>query len=374
MQLNANSHTFWFTHKVNRYETVKISPGKTTLKKTSEIVMLDWDNCTLDVVGRLPDGKTRIVFRSKSKKISKYMGDKPVGIRYMLGVDITKASLPKIEQYELSEDNSKVRDNFDVGKGQTNNNQRVVFQLDDRYWIWDWYDGQESIENTEIYRIYQLVSSQIESSKPFTRGLFNIELENEIEEAKTKKSPIIPLIYQPAMDSLKNYVREVHCAMIEPNIIEVSIIFNNEQLRKFKIANNFYEKFRLLKYGRTSDIETFRISNDGSNLKDNDKNYYTFENIYSDKYGIEYDTIHHDPKIAPPREIKYMSKKFFNPIVFINTSNHAMSESDNNHDLWKWEYIPFTKDSPIKFGTKSRSEIDRAFTSILLKIATLFTR
>ena len=27
-----------------------------------------------------------------------------------------------------------------------------------------------------------------------------------------------------------------------------------------------------------------------------------------------------------------------------------MSESDNNHDVWKWEYIPFTKDSPLKFG------------------------
>ena len=207
MQLNANSYKFWFTHKVNRYETIEISPGKKTLKKTPEIVKLDWDNCTLDVVGQLPDGKTRIVFCSKSKKISKYMGDKPVGIRYMLGVDITKTSLPKIEQYELSEDNSKVRDNFDAGKEQTNNNQRVVFQLDDKYWVWDWYDGKEGIEKSEIYRIYQLVSSQIESSKPFTVGLFSIDMENEIEEAKTKKSPIIPIIYQPAMDSEKSCSR-----------------------------------------------------------------------------------------------------------------------------------------------------------------------
>ena len=374
MQLHTNNYKFWFTHKVNRYETMEISPGKKTLKKTPEIVKLDWDNCILDVVGRLPNGKTRIVFRSKSKKISKYMGDKPVGIRYMLGVDITKASLPKIEPYELSEDNSKVRGNFDARKGQTNSNQRAVFQLDDKYWVWNWHDGKDDIEKSEIYRIYQLVSSQIESSKPFTRGLFSIDMENEIEEAKTEKSPIIPIIYQPAMDSLKNYVREVHCALIKPNIIEVSIIFNNEQLRKFKIANNLYEKFRLLRYGRTFDIETFRICNDDINLKDTDKNYFIFENIYSDKYGIEYDTIHHDPKVAPHREIKYMSKNFLNPIVFINTSNHAMSASDNNHDLWKWEYIPFTKDSPLKFGTKPRSEIDRAFTSIFSKIAALFTK
>jgi hypothetical protein len=371
MQIHANDYKFWFSHKVNRYETIEASPGKKTLRKTSETVKLDWDKCTLDVVGQLPNGKTRIVFRSKSTKISKYMGDKPVGIRYMLGIDVLKASKPKIEQYELSEDNSKVRDNFDAVKEQTGKNQRIVFQLDEKFWVWDWYDGKEAIEKSEIYKIYQMVSSQIESSKPFTRGLFNIDLENEIDEAKTKISSIIPIIYQPAMDSLKNYVREVHCAPVKQNIIEVSIIFNNEQLRKFKIVNKLYERFRLLKYGRTFDIETFRICND-DNLKDTNKNYFIFENIYSDAYGIEYDTIHSDPRIAPPREIKYMSKNLSNPIIFINTSNHAMSESDNNHDLWKWEYIPFTKDAPLKFGTKSRSEIEGAFTSIFSKIANLF--
>ena len=56
------------------------------------------------------------------------------------------------------------------------------------------------------------------------------------------------------MDSLKNYVREVHCAL----------------------------------------------------------DYVIFENIYSDKHDIEYDNIHHNHKIAPPRKIKPMSKKFLN--------------------------------------------------------------
>jgi hypothetical protein len=31
-----------------------------------------------------------------------------------------------------------------------------------------------------------------------------------------------------------------------------------------------------------------------------------------------------------------------------------MAEKDNNHDLWKWEYVPFVKDSPIEFGTLGR--------------------
>lgn len=68
MQLNANNYKFWLIHKINRDKTMKIAPDKRTLKKTSETVKLDWDNYTLDVFGRLPDGKTRIVFSRKSKK------------------------------------------------------------------------------------------------------------------------------------------------------------------------------------------------------------------------------------------------------------------------------------------------------------------
>jgi hypothetical protein len=49
------------------------------------------------------------------------------------------------------------------------------------------------------------------------------------------------------------------------------------------------------------------------------------------------------------------------PIIFINTSNHAMSEHDTNHRLWKWEYIAWQKDGPIEFGERSREEIDNSF-------------
>ena len=99
------------------------------------------------------------------------------------------------------------------------------------------------------------------------------------------------------------------------------------------------------------------------------KKYFTFEKIYSNGYDITYDTIHGNP-FPPERKVKYYFMDYYHPIVFINTSNHAMSESDNNHDLWKWEYIPFiqSKKRPFKFGTKSRKDIDREFPSLFTRL------
>jgi hypothetical protein len=361
LQFNVNKQELWFSHIVNKYEIKEIDTFK-KVKRTNEQILLDWDKCTLEVIGRLSNGKIRIVLRSKSTKNSGYMG-KDVEIRYMMGIDISNVSLPIIENYNLSEDNSKVRSNYDKEKIQPKNNQRAVFSLDDRYWIWGWIDNSEDLRAHNIYKIYEYILLEIKSAKVFKKGLFNIDLEDqEIDEEKIKKSHIIPIIYQPAMDSLKNYVRQVHCAKIDSNTLEITIIFNNEHLRQHLIFNEIYEGIRNLIYHRVEDVETIRIYNDNS-LEDIDKNCFIFENIYSEDFDIQHDDIHGDPRIAPHREIKYMTEKYNNPIIFINTSNHAMSESDNNHDLWKWEYIPFVKDKSIEFGTKTRKEIDQEFNS-----------
>ena len=49
------------------------------------------------------------------------------------------------------------------------------------------------------------------------------------------------------------------------------------------------------------------------------------------------------------------------PVIFVNTSNHALAPHDNNHDLWKWEYIPWNEKIPIKLGTKTRQEVESFF-------------
>ena len=90
----------------------------------------------------------------------------------MIGIDISNISSPIIEPYTLSEDNSKVRDNFDKEKIQSKNNQRVVFQLDDRYWIWDWIEDNTDIKTTNIYKIYEYILSEIKSTKYLKRVCF----------------------------------------------------------------------------------------------------------------------------------------------------------------------------------------------------------
>ena len=47
--------------------------------------------------------------------------------------------------------------------------------------------------------------------------------------------------------------------MIPSVDIEVSLLFNNEELRRHKYLDRIYSIIRLVLYGRTRDVETFRI-------------------------------------------------------------------------------------------------------------------
>ena len=383
MEIDPKKLKFWFTHEITKYEITGANDESTFLtfsldslrkvKKTQSKVKLDWNDCTMDIIGKLLDKKDenkrklKIVLRSKSTKKSEYMGNpeqpiKSVGIRYMLGINIEHISDIFIEDYALSQDNFLIRENIseDVGfqKNRNKTKQRIGFQLDDRYWIWDWYDDSD-VKLTSIYRLHQYVLENIKSADEIEKSVFKILLEeNELDLDMTKQSHVIPIIYQPALDSLKNYIRQVHCAQIDSNVYEISIVFNNEVLRKHKVLNGLYEVFRRFVYQRVTDIETFRIHSDNS-YKDKTKSKCLFENIYSNDFGIEYDDIHGDPPKAELRDLRYFHMHFHSPIIFINTSNHAMASHDNNPDLWKWEYIPFIKDSPIEFGNLTRRELEQ---------------
>ena len=63
------------------------------------------------------------------------------------------------------------------------------------------------------------------------------------------------------------------------------------------------------------------------------------------------DSIHGDDKFSIPvrRNISNYFADDFHPVVFINTSNHAMAEKDNNDTLWKWEYRPFDEQGSSSF-------------------------
>jgi hypothetical protein len=150
----------------------------------------------------------------------------------------------------------------------------------------------------------------------------------------------------------------VHChALGNGHKIQVSILFNNEELREHKIVNRVYEWFRSWFYGRIIDVETFFIVLKEKN-NNNNPELLDFPSIYSAENSIEHDSIHVDRYGIT---IKYYFGNLRHPIIFINTSNHAMGEHDTNHRLWKWEYIAWQKDGPIKFGEKSREEINNKF-------------
>ncbi len=217
----------------------------------------------------------------------------------------------------------------------------------------------DSIDKIHTYVVNEKASNSQESHG----DIFDVQIkDDQLDIDDLAKAKIIPVVYQPSIDSLRNFVREIHCFELEPGVMEVSILFENEELRRHRLVNHIYELFRLFVYGREIDVETFKIK---MNKEEEDdisinKKLFQFENIYSSDYGIEEDSIHENPR-PPDVRVKYYFSNYRYPIIFINISNHAMAEHDNNHDLWKWEYIPFLKNAPVRFGTKSRRHIDSEF-------------
>lgn len=392
----------WFSHLENEFQVLDTGLKKIFQWKENEPPkMWDWDNCTVSRAKVLSDGKVRIVIRSKTNRNSDYMGRIPVELRYMLGIDIASVSEPYSELYDLA---SSKRKKLPLSAKKTSH-KRWVCKLDQKYWIWQWAKEGSDIKSSQVYLIYEDIKNFVEKARGM-KGPYSDSIENSNNIFKVyldeRLDDIVPVIYQPAIDSLQNFLREVHCAkLVEHDSyadVEVSLLFNNEALRRHKYLNRIYSILRLVLYGRTRDVETFKIhfikhkddksqksmihnyatneeDNNGSENKKNDKNnnkssknYFVFEGIYSGQYNIECDTIHLDKPPAPKRPIGYFFRDHYHPIIFINTANHAMGEHDNNHDIWKWEYIPWVNKAPIKLGLESRKHIDLRFTTLIMRI------
>jgi hypothetical protein len=268
----------------------------------------------------------------------------------MLGFDVegSKIQPPKEGKYNEPIDNKPKR----YGQERI----RWVVKLDNDYSIWQWKEEDKTIESSKVYEIYRgIIKCLDEPIIPNAKDVFNVVA---FDDNKIGKK-IVPVVYQPAIDSWKNFVREVHChALGNDDKIQVSILFNNEELREHKIVNRLYEWFRSWFYGRIIDVETFFIVLKEKNNNNNNPELLDFPSIYSAENSIEHDSIHVDRYGIT---IKYYFGNLRHPIIFINTSNHAMGEHDTNHRLWKWEYIAWQKDGAIKFGEKSREEINNKF-------------
>ncbi len=337
------SKTIWFTVKEKKWKVGYF--GK--FSWTGEEELWDSDNCTVNLARTLQN-KWLVVIRSSQIKRSRFMR-KEIMIRYMLGFEILeKPSEPKTEKYTA-------RDNFP--NRREGPKDRWVLQFDDKHWIWEWAREGEDITNSTIYSLYQAIVNELENPSIDRTNIFDAYID-------TQDDRVIPVVYQPSVDSLKNFVREVHCAKGPANLdgsyeIEVSILFNNERLRQHGVLNSIYILIRQLIYRRVMDLESFKILVGKDQVSDR----FTFEGIYSNDQGLNADSIHGDktPPPAPQHLIRYYFENCNHPVVFVNTSNHAMAEHDTNNRIWKWEYIPWLKDAPIKLGSKTRKEIEQSF-------------
>ncbi len=333
----------WFSVKERRWKVGFFGRFFWTGKRE----VFDSDNCTVRLVRSANDKKLLAIVRSKRPQYSRFL-QKQVQIRYMIGFEIKeKPSQPTVEIYTARISEPKRRDGP---------NRRWVLKIGDDHWIWEWVEAGKDISSSRTYAFYEEVVNEMDNPTLLSDNIFDVKVGGSQDR-------VVPVIYQPSVDTLKNFVREVHCARgeVQPDgshEVEVSILYNNERLRKHGILNSLYEPLRALFHKRIMDLETFKIL-----VRDSPSgNKLSFKGIYSGDHAMNADSIHGDKHDTPPEHpIKYYLDSHQHPVVFVNTSNHTMAEHDTNHRMWKVEYVPWLEDAPVKLGNKRRVQIDELF-------------
>ena len=349
-----NDSVLWFSYKQEKFkETIGLFGKKLTW--TDEKRTWNWDNCRITAV-KLENNNIHVVLRRIKKIKSKKNYNKNIDIQIKLMIGFDAATFTDIQEEEYPEppksnknlshnEKKKIRR---VIHFTTINNDRIGHPLTDCC-IWQWKDIQEEKTLYSIDDVFKKLTDVSNSTINKTK-IFDV-ITND-------KNSIVPVVYQPRIDTWRYFLRQVHCYYKKPGEVEVTLVFNDEHLTKFFLFDIPYRIVRFLKYGRIRDVESFKIL-----LKDKIPKKFTFPNIYSDEYTIEKDNAHGDPKPDsnnkyPSHKIKYYYAKENHPVVFVNTANHALAEGDFNHELWKWEYVTWEEFTPIYFGNLDRKELD----------------
>jgi len=306
---------FHFSYRQEIYDEVKESKRYYLSWRNKERVW-DYKNCSVRVIG-MDDNKARVIVRRKKSGYSKFMKS-DYEVNLMMGFIASNVRKETIDHRDV-----------------------LVFDLEqsnDNY--------HRELKDVKIWSDYEHE----------TEDLYNTVLQERNNDSSTKiieadylerNNSLIPVIYQPKIDAWENFLREIHIHKENDGSFQITLVFQDEVLRMHGILDGIYRYIRLLKYKRTVDIETF-------SFKDNE---FFFDNIYSGKSNLFEDTIHNQKTIP----VKYHFQDTNHPVIFVNTSNHALAPHDNNHDLWKWEYVPWSEKIPIKLGNKSRQDVESIF-------------
>lgn len=278
---------------------------------------------------------------NKSSKINKYT------LHYVIHFDVKVSLLPNMVHEE------KIEEQLHGKKGIGEKRDCWVLNLDTQHKIWLWKDVNNEAKNImkKILESIKLKSTEIRDSSQHFSPV-------EVDKGQIKLiGNVQPVIYHPARDlsgeRVSNYIQEIHLApSVNNNKILVTIVYNDERLRENGWLDWIYRIFRKLRHGRTFDVESFSIV-----LEDGLPTKFDFPDIYSENDKLEDDRTHYN-KCAINID-HFFSNQRYRPIIFINTSNHAMAGIDNNINKWKIEYRIWEKQCPIYFGTNSRCEIEQ---------------
>lgn len=307
---------FHFSYRQEIYDEVKESRRYYLFWRNKEKVW-DYKDCTITVIG-MDNNRARIIIRRKKYGYSKFM-QSDYEVNLMIGFIASNVRKDTTKEY-------KSILIFDVEQSNDKSHRDLK---DVRIWS-DYEHETEDLYNTIL-------------QKRNNKSTTNI-IESDFLE---RSNSLVPVIYQPRIDAWENFLREVHIYKNSEGSFQITLVFQDEVLRKHGILNGIYRYIRLLRYKRTVDIESFSFKN----------NQFYFEDIYSGESNLFEDTIHNQKEISA----KYYFQDNNHPVIFVNTSNHALAPHDNNHDLWKWEYVPWSKKIPINLGTQTRQEIEKTF-------------
>ena len=305
---------FNFSYTQEIYDEIK-EHGRRYLGWTNKEKTWHYENCTVTVIGL--KNLAHIVLRRERTGKSNFKNSRYV-LNLMMGFTATGVQ----KNYR----NSVHELTFTIQQTNDRNHR----DLKD---VKIWSDDKNAIE-----KLYDTIQDKMQN--PDLGGII-------APDYQEKNTEIIPVIYQPRIDAWENFLREINVHKEDDGSYMVILAFQGEVLRKFFPIDPFYKLYRFFRFRRTVDIEHFSIRGDK----------FYFENIYSGINTIFDDSTHIQAEAA----IRYYFSEKNHPVIFINTSNHAMAPHDNNHDFWKWEYVPWSKTVPIKLGKKTLEETEKSY-------------
>ena len=306
---------FYFSYVQEVYDEVK-TPKNYYHRWRNEEKTWTYRNCSVKVIG-IEGNRVKITIIRKKSGYSTFMES---NFEVNLVMDIV---VKNVQQETIEKTNQLV---FDIEQGGEKSHRDLK---DVRIW-------SDHVHETED--LYNMINQIIKSE-----SISNIRESDQLE----RYNAIVPVIYQPKADALNNFLREVHVYENTKDSYQITLVFEDDIMRRHGVLNGIYSYIRLIKYKRTVDIITFSFKN----------NTFFLEYIYSQRgnYFKEFESA--TSEISP--EFYFQDKN--HPILFVNTIDHALAPYDNNPGMWKWEYVPWAKNSPVKLGTKTREQVEQSY-------------